>query len=222
MTDSTPPAARSGCRALVLAMVGVIVAVALVLLGVFLASGMALLDGPLGSERELIREIRSQPDVVVAVRDLARLETTSFHIERVIEMSETSRRAWGFVEARDVLLLVAAGDVTAGVDLARLDQDDVAVDSDAGGVRLRLPAPEILTVRLDNERTYVHSRTTDLLAREQVDLETRARQEAESTLRTAAEEAGIVERARTNTEGTLRSLLGSLGYDEVTIEWSDR
>lgn len=221
MTDPTPRPNPTGCRAVVLALVGVLVAIALVLLGVFLASGMALLDGP-GPEREVIREIRSQPDVVVAVRDLARLETTSFHIERVIEMSETSRRAWGFVEARDVLLLVAAGDVTAGVDLAALGEGDVSVDPESSAVVVRLPAPEILTVRLDNDRTYVHSRSTDLLARKQIDLETRARQEAESTLRKAAEEAGIVERARTNTAGTLRSLLGSLGYDDVTIEWSDR
>lgn len=223
-TQPAPPGPqrdRSGCRAVLLVFGSLALGIGLVLLGVFLASTVAMF-APGGGEPQTIREIRSQPDVVVAVRDLARLETTSFHIERVIEMTETTRRAWGMLEARDELLLVAAADVTAGVDLSDMAPGAVEVAPDRSYVRIRLPAPRVLTVRLDNERTYVHSRATDLLARGKIDLETRARQEAESTLRKAAQDAGIVERARRNAEATVGSLIRSLGYDEVEIRWEDR
>ena len=84
---------------------------------------------------------RAAPAVVLAVRDMARLEATSFHIEKVVEASDAQSRLWGFVEAKDTLLLVAVGDVVAGVDLSKLRDEDVTVDPAGRSVRMRLPAP---------------------------------------------------------------------------------
>ena len=63
------------------------------------------------------------------------------------------------------MLFVAVGEVTAGLDLADLRREDVRVDH--GRVTVRLPRPVILTNRLDNARSYVHARSTGLLARRQ-------------------------------------------------------
>jgi len=164
-------------------------------------------------------EVRSTPSVVVAVRDLARLETTSFHVERVIDMTSRQRTLFGLVEAEDSILLVAAADVVAGVDLADLEESDVVVDDQR--VTLTLPAPEIFTTALHNESTCVYQRDTDVLARRSNTLETRARREAERTLREAAVEAGIHDRARRSARQTVGSLVRSLGYAEVEIEFAD-
>jgi len=164
-------------------------------------------------------EVRSTPSVVVAVRDLARLESTSFHVERVIDMTSRQRTLFGLVEAEDSLLLVAAADVVAGVDLGQLEESDVVVDDQR--VTVTLPAPEIFTTALDQEHTYVYSRETDVLARRSDSLETRARREAERTLREAAIEAGIHDRARRSARQTVESLVRSLGYDEVEVEFAD-
>jgi hypothetical protein len=165
--------------------------------------------------------VTSTPSVVVAVRELARLESAQAHIERVIELRDKQSALFGLISVQDAILLVAVGEVMAGVDLSGVRDDDIVADRAHGSVRLMLPAPEVLTVRLDNERTWIYSRATDLLAQRHEDLETRARREAERTLEQTAIDSGLIETARVNAERTLESLLHSLGYTSVTIGWRE-
>ena len=168
-------------------------------------------------EEDTVTVVRPTPDVIVAVRDLARLESAQYHVERVIDLRDRQQRLFGLVEAEDAILMVAAGEVTAGVDLTKLEDGDVVVDPEAGTAEIVLPPPEVLITRLDNDRTYVHTRETDALARRSETLETRARQEAERTLRDSALEGGILDRASRNAEQTVEVLVRSLGYDQVTV-----
>lgn len=165
--------------------------------------------------------VRPTADVVVAVRDLARLESASYHVERVMDVTSRQSRLGGLVEAEDTILLVAAADVVAGVDLALLTADDVVIDAQASRVVITLPPVAVLSARLDNERTYVHRRETDLLARRRETLETEARREAEQTMRQAAIDSGILDRAERNAARTVESLVRSLGYTEVEVRFRD-
>ncbi len=162
------------------------------------------------------------PAVVTAVRDIARLDTTSFHIEKIVEATDAQSRLWGLVEAKDALMLVAVGDVVAGVDLAKIRDDDVRLDSTTRTVHIRLPAAEVTSSTLDEVATHVYRRSTDVLAARNERLEGDARRQAEEQMRKAAIEGGILDRARTSAERTLRSLLPSLGYDHVEVDWADR
>ncbi len=177
-------------------------------------------------------DVRDTPAVVTGLRDLARLETASAHVERVIDIRDRQSRLFGAVEAEDAILLVAAGDVVAGVDLTTLTDGDIVVESGAElvhgeqerlyqNVVVTLPMPIVFSARLDNARTYVHTRDTDALARRNETLETRARQEAESTLQAAALDNGLLTRAQANAETTISALLRSLGFDHVTIQWRE-
>ncbi len=165
---------------------------------------------------------RAAPAVVLAVRDMALLEATSFHLEKVVEASDAQSRLWGLVEAKDTLLLVAVGDVTAGVDLSKVRDDDVKVDAATRSIRLRLPAPEITSATLDERATHVYSRSTDVLAERAEQLEGDARRSAEEQMRKAAVEGGILDRARASAEQTLRTLTRSLGFEHAEIDWTDR
>src|SRR5882724_8889606 len=107
---------------------------------------------------------RSTRTILMAVRDVARLETNELHMEKVIDLTDRQSRFFGLVATTDAILLVAAGDVTVGVDLSRLTEHDLEVDRATHEVRLTLPAPEVLSVRLDETRTHVFRRATDLLA----------------------------------------------------------
>ena len=162
------------------------------------------------------------PTVITEVRELSRLEGVSYHIERVVDLKDEQQRLFGLVVAGDAILLVASGDVVAGVDLGRLQPSDVTVANDGRTVTLRLPKAEVFSARLDNARTYVHSRNTDLLAERHESLETRARQAAEQTLRAAAEDAGILRRAEESVARTVTSLVRSLGYESVRVDWGER
>lgn len=169
-------------------------------------------DGPQTIEQK-------SPSVVTAIQSLARLESVSFHMERVVDIKVTEQRLWGLIEAADTLLLVAVGDVIAGVDLAKLRPDDITVNETTRQARIVLPPPEVLSARLDNEATYVHKRDTDLLATGGKGLETEARRRAETTIHDAALAAGILEHARRNAGHTVRALATAFGYETVIIEW---
>jgi hypothetical protein len=162
--------------------------------------------------------VRESPSVITAIRDLARLETAQYHMERVIDLTETQRRFFGLVEAKDAILLIAAGDVTAGVDLAELRDEEIVVDETRRRIEITVPPAKILATRLDNERTYVHTRQTDTLAERRESLETEARQRAEQALAEAAKKGDILQRADRNAAKTLESLARSFGYREVVIK----
>ena len=192
--------------------------IAVVSAAVLLAAGLGLLAGRWSaSGDEPAAGAKHTASVVMAVRDLARLESAQYHVERVIDLSDTQRRLFGLLETKDAILLVAAGDVSAGVDLGRLEAGDIEADPASGRVHVVLPPAEVLSSRLDNQRTYVHSRQTDLLAERRTSLEARARQEAEQSIVQAALESGILDRAEKNATRTVVSMLKSLGYTDVTV-----
>jgi Protein of unknown function (DUF4230) len=161
--------------------------------------------------------VRPTPDVLVAVRDLARLESAAFHMERVIDLTDKQSKMWGMITTEDAILLVAVAEVTAGVDLQKLNAADVVVDPIKRTVRIHLPAPEVLHAALDNEKTYVHSRKTGTLADRHENLESRARKEAERTLVESARQAGLLTRAADNARRTVEALVHSLGYQNVEV-----
>jgi hypothetical protein len=165
--------------------------------------------------------VRSGRAVVRAVRDLARLQTASYHVQQVIDLQDKQSTLFGLLETKDAILLVAAADVTAGVDLSQLGDGDVHVDSGSGNVRITLPPPEVFSTRLDTDRTYVHSRETDLLARRNEQLESKARSKAERRLRQAALEAGLLDRARRNARRTVTALARSMGHEKVRVTFAD-
>ncbi|HYO97737.1 MAG TPA: DUF4230 domain-containing protein [Polyangiaceae bacterium] len=159
------------------------------------------------------------PNVLASVRDLARLETTSFHMERVLDLSEKQSRLFGLIESEDALLLVAVAEISAGVDLSELTAADVVVvEGVARRCSVHLPPPRIFHAALDNAKTYVHTRRTGVLARRQESLETRARQEAERALLEAAREVGILPRAAENARRVVEGLLRSLGCQAVEVK----
>jgi Protein of unknown function (DUF4230) len=157
------------------------------------------------------------PNVLLAVKDLARLESASFHMERVIDLTDKQSMLFGLVQSEDAILLVAVADVSAGVDLQKLNESDITLDAAKKSAKLTLPAPEIFHAELDNDKTYVHTRHTGTLATRKENLETRARQEAERSLTEAALQAGILARASDNAKRAVEALVHGLGYEQVEV-----
>lgn len=153
--------------------------------------------------------------VVVKVRELGRLETASFTIEKIIEAGKDGS-AFRNLLFGDKLLLVAHGEVVAGVDLADVAADDV--DVDGATLRLTLPKAEVLHVRLDNEKTRVFDRRQGLLARADKDLESEARLAAEQAIKSAACGSDVLGVAAENATKQLKALFTALGFVTVIIE----
>jgi hypothetical protein len=151
--------------------------------------------------------------IVREVRNLSRLETASYTVEKVIT-AETNQGPFAFLFG-DKLILVAHGQVIAGVDLAKVEDSDVAVTAE-GTVEVTLPPAEVFVTALNNEQSYVFHRDTGVIGMNP-DLETEARQAAEEEIRKAALEDGILEMAQQNAETYIRHLILTLGFEKVEI-----
>lgn len=162
---------------------------------------------------------KPSPTLLVAVRDLARLETNQMHYEKVIDLSDKQSHFFGLVEAEDAILLVASGDVTMGIDLAKVQEPDIQFDADAGVATMTLPPPEIFSTSLDEKHTYVFQRKTDTLAERNESLESKARQAAVQTLSDAAKTPQATDQAKKQAERELRALATALGAKQVNFVW---
>jgi hypothetical protein len=157
----------------------------------------------------------SSPAVVEKIRQLSRLETVVYSLDKIVEGSRQYPYLPDFLVG-DKLLLIAHGEVIAGVDLSQLNSGDVSVKGDA--VRVRLPAPQVLTTRIDNGRTKVYSRTTGLLVNADENLESQVRVAAEQQITQAALSDGILDKARQNARTSVTALLYGLGFHTVDVQ----
>lgn len=156
------------------------------------------------------------PDPVTIISDvhaLARLETIHYSVEKVIT-AETGQGSLAFL-FQDKLLLVAHGIVIAGIDMDKLQPQDMRMVN--GVLNVKLPQSEIFVATLDNSKTYVYARDTGVLTKQTKDLETLARQSAEEEIRKAALEDGILNLAQQNAEAYLSKFFAALGYPNAVF-----
>jgi len=152
--------------------------------------------------------------IVHEVRSLARLETIKFSLEKIIT-AETRQGVFEWLVG-DRLIFVAHGEVIAGIDLNKLDPEDLEVKG--GVLYVTLPEAEIFVTAIDNEQSYVYDRDTGLLTHGEVNLETEARRAAEREIEKSALEDGILDLAEQNAISFLDRLFRDLGYPEVIFE----
>jgi hypothetical protein len=159
-----------------------------------------------------------EPDPVTIVREvrsLSRLETAAYTVEKIIT-AETRQGPFAFLVG-DRLILVAHGQVIAGVDLDKLEESDISIQ-EGGVVDVTLPEAEIFVTALDNEQSYIFHRDTGVIGMN-VELETEARRAAEEEILNAALEDGILDMAQRNAESYIRHLVLTLGFTEVHVSY---
>ena len=200
-----------------------VMALLIVVLSVALGVGIDRFDfvarvpvvGPFLFEEQPARTTTS-PVVVEGIRDLNQLATVRWR-ESVIVTRESGGTDLEQLLVGEKVLLVAAGDVEAGVDLESLGRDDVRVSGET--VTIRLPEPEILSVSLDEEATGVYDRDFGPLnVRPDDDLVEQARAAALDRLEQTARDEDILEQAEQNAENGIRAFVTSLGFKEVRFE----
>lgn len=157
----------------------------------------------------------SRAAVITELKELNRLETASFTIEKIIDAQNgTSGRIEEFLFG-DRLLLIARGEVIAGIDLSKLNESNINIQDKK--LELTLPAPQILITSLDNAETKVYDRRTGILAKGDKDLEGEARQEAEIAIKAAACEGRILDEASENARKQLIALFKALSFKSISI-----
>jgi hypothetical protein len=155
----------------------------------------------------------ASPVVVEGIRELDELATVQL-TESVVITRESGGSQLERALTGERVLLVATGEVEAGVDLSEIGEDDVRVEGES--VTIRLPDPEILDSSLDEEGTRVYDRDRGLLNLGADDvLVQEARRDAEEEILAAARENDVLDQAETNAEDSIRAFVTTLGFEEV-------
>jgi hypothetical protein len=158
-----------------------------------------------------------EPAVVEGIQRLNELATVKYTTQVLVteeENAEIFRQPLPEFLTGEKVLLVAVGEVEAGVDLDELGPEEVRVTGDT--VYIDLPAARILDSSLDEDKTRVYDRDRGVLKfRGNDGLIEEARREAEHRMVEAARDNDILTKAQDNAEASISNLVTSLGYDEV-------
>jgi Protein of unknown function (DUF4230) len=194
-----------------------VLALVIVVLGVALGVGLSRFGSSLPAVGPLLGEkpprTTTGPVVVEGIKELDQLATV-----RWTESVPMTRESGGDILDRlfsgEKVIIIAAGEVEAGVDLGDIHKGDVSVNSHS--VTIDLPTPEILNASLDEASTRVYDRDfSPLNIRPDDRLVEDARLRALHKVEMAARKNGILDTAEANAENSVRAFVTTLGFDEV-------
>lgn len=197
-------------------------AVVLVLLAIGLQSvRLPSLSNPFGTKTV----DRTAPVLLTSLTDLARFQAATGSFQVVVDVEKDVGKVPSLV-AGERTLFVAQGSVDSYVDFTGMDEDAVTVSADGKRVDIVLPPAALSDARVDPEQSRVVSRQRGVLNRlggvfsDDPTSERELYLVAQKQMGEAARAGGLRERAEDNTRSMLISLLGTLGYTEVHVEFA--
>ena len=173
------------------------------------------------------REVdRSQPVLLKAIEDLEVFKAATGNFQVVVDLEEGSRGI-PLVIKGERTLFVAGGSVDAEVDFSGIGEGAIKVSADGERVDITLPRARLTQARVDPAQSRVFSRERGLLDRlgsvlsDNPTSERELYQLAQAKMQAAAAQSDLRARAEQNTRAMLESMLGSLGYGDVTVTFRD-
>ncbi len=169
---------------------------------------------------------RSGPAVLKSIQDMSAYEAASGNFQVVVDLEKDARFLPDAVRGTRTLF-VGAGTVGASVDLGKVTENSVVIDEDRTTAEIRLPHAVLGKPALDPDRSYTVSKQRGLLDRlgdffsDNPSSEQAVNQLAVRHIGEAAKESGLTARAEKNTAEMLKGLLGSLGFERVTVRYGD-
>ncbi len=158
--------------------------------------------------------VENTATVVQQIQTLSDLVTVKYVLEKVEIVNSPPTTTLGqFVQGENRVLLLAHGIVKAGIDLKRLQKEDVVIVGKK--IVLHLPPPQITDAYLDERQTQVIDWQKGFLRDFDKDLETTARQNAVDDIRRAARAAGILQDADARARLELAVFLNQAGFEQV-------
>jgi hypothetical protein len=154
---------------------------------------------------------------IQGIKSQAKLSTIEYNTVSEIYREDVPE-GWldGLLGTKERLLMLVYGDVQAGFDLEKLNEEDLWTDGKR--VRLVLPAPEILNSSIDFDRTHiVYYENNLVLEKNNPNLQGEALAEAQKAIEQAALEDGILDKANTHGKLYYENFLRSLGFTEVEV-----
>jgi hypothetical protein len=168
---------------------------------------------------------RTGPAVLQALADLHEYRAATGSYQVMVDIEEDAKYLPSFLKGERTLFL-AQGSVDAAIDFSGLGPESVTVNPDRS-VNITLPHAQLTKPVLDTAASHVVDRDRGLLDRlgsvftDSPTGEQALYVVAEPKLRAAADESALVAKADENTTQMLTRFLGALGFDKVTVSFTD-
>ncbi|MBE9222799.1 DUF4230 domain-containing protein [Cyanobacterium stanieri LEGE 03274] len=156
--------------------------------------------------------------IVQKIQGVSELTTTVFVMDAVIPTS-SSRRIGDWVVGETNLLYLARGEVRAGLDLSKIEENNIRVENDT--LTITLPAPQILDSKIDVTKSQVYDYDRGFLSLGPdvaPDLQTQAQRETLKKVVNSACDAHILTQANQRAVLTITQLMENTGYDSVNVK----
>ncbi|WP_079132810.1 DUF4230 domain-containing protein [Streptomyces nanshensis] len=169
---------------------------------------------------------RSGPVLLKSIQDMSRYEAASGTFQVVVDLDEDARFLPDEIRGKRTLF-VGKGEVGAYVDLGNVGEDAVRVNADRTEATVRLPRARLEKPALDAEHSYAVAKQRGLLDRlgdvfsDNPNDERQVHKLAVRHIGSAAKKSDLTARAEKNTRSMLEELLRSLGYEKVTVAFTN-
>lgn len=207
---------------------GIVRSTTVVVLAVLALLGLARLGDLLPSLHNPFRTHtvdRTGPVVLKAVTDMHEYKAATGSFQVIVDLEKDTKYVPAVLKGERTLF-VAVGSVDATVDFTHLGTESVAVSPDRHAATLTIPHALLTGARIDPAKSYVANRNRGLLDRigsvfsDNPTSEKALYKAAEAKIAdAAAADNSLRTRAEENTRQMLTSLLGSLGYTSVTVNF---
>jgi hypothetical protein len=204
--------------------VGTLVIAVVVLIGVALAGSAVHLFPQLRNPFSESTTQTSQPVLLKSIVQLSRYEAASGNFQVVVDIS-TGGILPSFLEGSDTLF-IGVGTDNSYVDFSNLKGKDVVVSADRLTATLTLPPAQLESASLNVAQSYVFAQQQGLFTRVNSFMSGNPNSQqavyelAEKDIEAAAAKSTLIVDAERNTKNMLVSLLQSLGFKTVTVNFT--
>ena len=122
---------------------------------------------------------------------------------------------WEEILGTDSLLLLAEGQVVAGIDMTQITKQDIVIQGDH--VSMTLPQPEILYSKIDNDKTHVYERAQACLSNQILNSKERRANLPNKQWSIGLWKVRFWQQAAANAQMQIEAFLRALGFTEIVI-----
>ncbi|NOU16847.1 MAG: DUF4230 domain-containing protein [Bacteroidales bacterium] len=166
----------------------------------------------------------SRPDeglVVSKIQKASKLATAEFTLNKAVIATKGKTFLWVIKLNEAIFVANTQAIIKAGVDLEKLKKEDV--DIDGKSIRIKMPYIEILNFSYPIDRVKIDSTISEDAFMNKFSIQDydKILEEAELKIRDVIPFIGIEESTKQKTRALLETLLRSLGYTEIYLEFKN-
>lgn len=161
-----------------------------------------------------VKQAKHNTDKIQTLKNLSELATAEFHVTKIVKFNNHS-----FFGNRKILFETSAV-LKAGVDLQKLNDNDIQVFNDS--ILIELPQPELLSLNMNSDSIKEKFVKTDVFRKPFSNAEKdKILAEGEKNIRDNIKTIGILESAKKNTIVFMETWLRLVGFSHISIHFKE-